>query len=72
MLVLVPEPREGATAAERIALAVRNSATLTGRCACGAAPEGVQEPAPGVYRWVFRHEDDCPAVSPAARRAVGL
>jgi hypothetical protein len=70
-LVLVPEPCEGATAAERIALTVRNSATLTGRCACGATPD-VEELAPGVYRAVFRHEDDCPAISPAAYRAVGL
>jgi hypothetical protein len=72
MLVLVPELREGATAAERIALTVRNSATLTGRCICGATPEGVQELAPGVYRAVFRHEDDCPAISAAAHWAVGL
>jgi hypothetical protein len=72
VLVLVPEPREGATAAERIALTVCNSATLTGRCICGATPEGVQELAPGTYRAVFRHEDDCPAISAAAHRAVGL
>jgi hypothetical protein len=71
VLVLVSEPREGATAAERIALTVRNSATTTGRCACGATPD-VEELAPGVYRAVFRHEDDCPAISPAAYRAVGL
>jgi hypothetical protein len=71
MLAIVREPREGATAAERIALTVRNSATLTGKCACGATPD-VEELAPGVYRAVFRHEDDCPAVSPAAYRAVAL
>jgi hypothetical protein len=70
-LVLVPEAREDATAAERLALTVRNAANLTGRCACGATPEDVQELAPGIYRAVFRHEDDCPAISPAARRAVG-
>jgi hypothetical protein len=72
VLVLVRDPREGATAAERIALTVRNEATLTGRCICGATPEDVQELGPGVYRAVFRHEDDCPAISPAAYRAVGL
>jgi hypothetical protein len=71
-LVLVPEPREGATVAERIALTVRNSATLSGWCICGATPEDVQELASGVYCVVFHHEDDCPAISPAAHRAVGL
>jgi hypothetical protein len=69
--VLVSEPRPGATAAERLALGIRNSASLTGRCICGAAPEDVRELAPGVFRAVFRHEDDCPAISPAARGAVG-
>jgi hypothetical protein len=71
MLVLVQEPRDGSTVAERVALGIRNSATLTGRCACGATPEDVQELAPGVFRAVFRHEDDCPAISAAAARAVG-
>jgi hypothetical protein len=70
--VLVSEPRDGATAAEQLALEIRNNASVTGRCICGATPEDVQELAPGIYRAVFRHENDCPATSSAARGAVGL
>jgi hypothetical protein len=71
-IVFVPEPREDATAAERLALEIRNRATLTGRCACGAVAHfrGVDELGCGHLVWT--HEPDCPAISSAARRAVGL
>ena len=72
VLVLVPEPRKGATTAERLALEILNAATTSGQCACGAVARfaGVDEF--GIGHVVWRHEPDCPAVSPAARRAVGL
>jgi hypothetical protein len=68
---LVQEPREGATAAERLALEIRNRATLTGRCACGAVARfrGVDELGRGHLVWT--HEPDCPATSSAALRATG-
>ncbi len=72
VLAVVPDssaPR--LTRSERLALAVRNAATAAGHCACGARAEGVPaDLVPGeVYLAEMRHEDDCPAVSAAARRA---
>jgi hypothetical protein len=68
----MPAPRADATPAERLALEIRNSATTSGRCICGAVAEfaGVDEH--GFGHVVWRHEPDCPAVSSAAYRAVGL
>ncbi len=72
VLALVPDSSDPRlTAPERMALTVRNAATATGRCACGATAEGV--PArlvPGeVHLAEMHHESDCPAVSNAAWRA---
>jgi hypothetical protein len=49
-------------AAERLALTVRNDASLTGRCACGAEGELVHL-APRIAELRFEHEHDCPAVA---------
>lgn len=72
VLAVVPDASDPRLSrSERMALTVRNAATATGRCACGAQAEGV--PArlvPGeAYLAEMHHESDCPAVSSAARRA---
>ena len=72
-IVLVPDASDPRlTVAERIALTVRNGATGTGRCACGAVgevPAGKIVAGETNYG-VMRHEPDCPAVSKAAYRAI--
>ena len=61
----------GLTSAERVALTIRNDATATGRCACGATWELPVALIPGtINRGRMIHEDDCPAISPAAFRAI--
>ena len=67
-LFILPDPEQpGLREKERLALRVRNSATITGRCACGAE---VRFPSsPGSTAWVpMRHERDCPATSPIHER----
>jgi hypothetical protein len=62
------------TVAERMALTVRNAATASGRCACGATVRNVRRldlPGPDRhYRAEMQHEPDCPAISKAALRAA--
>jgi len=73
VLAVVPDSSDPRlTRAERMALTVRNAATATGRCACGATVEGMPaHPSPGTYtETTMRHEDGCPAVSTAALRAA--
>jgi len=72
-VVIVPDlesPR--LTIAERMALSVRNAATVSGRCACGAVIQGLpDELVPGEFTHVrMVHEDDCPAISNAALRGA--
>lgn len=81
-LALIPTPADGASAKVQLALRLRNEATLTGRCACGAVQElfeveadGSLRPASAVtaghaYYAQFQHADDCPAISPEVERAV--
>ncbi len=72
VLAVVPDSSDPRlTRSERMALTVRNAATATGHCACGATAEGVPaNPVPGeVYLAEMHHEPDCPAVSRAALRA---
>jgi hypothetical protein len=59
VLFLLPDPDQpGLTDAERLGLRVRNDASITGQCACGAIMtlDGME------------HEHDCPAVSPLIER----
>ena len=46
------------------ALALRNAATVEGRCpACGIEPELIPDRMlAGVWHLVFRHEDGCPVL----------
>jgi hypothetical protein len=67
----VQGPREGATAAEQLALEIRNSASATGRCVCGAVARYVGTDDLGFGHILFGHEPDCPAISPAAHKATG-
>jgi hypothetical protein len=47
---------------ERRALRVQRDATLSGRCACGAAmPSAVDAKAGDVQNWVMEHQPPCPA-----------
>jgi hypothetical protein len=71
-MVATVDPRPGAPLEEQLAVEVRNRATRTGRCACGPTPTNVREVAPGVFSVTFRHEDDCPAISSAALRGLGI
>lgn len=73
MLALVPAATSATGADVQLALRLRNEATLTGRCACGAVGETFEvlddgslvpaaEIAPGgLYYTRFEHEHDCPA-----------
>lgn len=73
VLALVPDAADPRlTRSERLALTVRNAATATGRCACGATVQGMPaHPIPGeVYLAQIHHEPDCPGVSRAALRAA--
>lgn len=83
-LVLVPTPKSGASEAVKLGLRLRNEASLSGRCACGATAEAfevgddgslipVERPTsePGRAFYVrFEHEVDCPATSPALARGL--
>lgn len=85
MLALVPTPKEGASAKVRLGLRLRNEATVSGRCACGARQEtyeilndgslrqvaAVVPASARIYYTRFLHEHDCPAASPELERAVG-
>ena len=83
-LGLLPTAKGAASEKVQLALRLRNEASLTGRCACGAVREDFEvlqggavrpvariEPAPGrVFYSRFRHEDDCPAISAELDRAL--
>jgi hypothetical protein len=61
VLFVLPDPEQpGLTPAERLGLTIRNAATASGRCACGAFAR---------VAWaghvVIEHERGCPAASPA-------
>lgn len=72
MLVVTPGAHEDATTTERIALEIRNRASRSGICACGARGEFVGVDELGFGHLIWRHKPGCPAVSPEADRAVGL
>jgi hypothetical protein len=59
---VLPDPDQpGLTAAERVALRVRNDATLTGRCVCGATAPRPRYRRGAVGVLPMRHAADCPA-----------
>lgn len=66
-LGVLPDPdAPNLTASERLAVRTRNAASITGRCACGAVASAAG--ADALASMV--HEDDCPAISKAMRRAA--
>jgi len=70
-LLLPDSTAAGLTASERLALDVRATAARTGRCTCGATMSLPEDFEPGgVYVVRVEHERDCPAISPAAQRAL--
>ena len=67
-LLILPHARESSAPAEKLAIRLRNEASTTGRCVCGAtgklrSVEG--EPGqPGSMTILhFEHEHNCPVVS---------
>lgn len=66
--VLPSTTQPGLTEAERVALTVRNAATLTGRCACGATAPRPSAVAGQITHQLLVHEDACPAASPVLGR----
>ena len=68
MLLADPE-QPGLTPREREVIRIRNGATTTGRCACGAALNLAGVVAGEVNVLSIVHEDDCPATSNAVERA---
>ncbi len=84
-LWLTPTPTETASDKVELGLRLRNEATVTGRCACGAVREtfevlddGTLEPVADIppdaagraFYFRMQHEDDCPAISPELGRAL--
>jgi hypothetical protein len=70
-LLLLPEISETMPPVLRDALAIRNAATVSGRCACGAVRQldGPGPIQPDTVRWAtFLHEADCPAGDEHVRR----
>lgn len=63
-LVATPSIPDDASPELKNGLAVRNAATLTGRCpGCGAVAKIVAPPTPGgIGTARMEHEDDCPAL----------
>jgi hypothetical protein len=56
-----------------LALDVRNRATRCGVRACGAVAEFAVIDEHGFGHLIWRHENECPVIAPAAgRQAVGL
>jgi hypothetical protein len=69
-LAILPSAGDDASDAVRLALSVRNAASVSGRCACGAVASSPVEVAPGVFSVTFEHEHDCPAAAPEFERAA--
>ncbi len=58
---VLPSIPDDASPALKDAIAIRNAASTTGRCQCGAEVEIVGRDEIGVIHALFVHEDDCPA-----------
>lgn len=68
---VLPDIGDDQSPALKNALAVRNAASTSGRCACGAEVRLVGNLRPGeVSHLVFEHEDDCPASDDAIAALV--
>lgn len=70
VLVVLPQAPNGSSDAAELGIRVRNEATLTGRCVCGAVADDPVKIEPGVYRVAIAHEPGCPAVNPETLRAI--
>ena len=63
VMFVLPEIPDGATAALKNALAIRNTATRSGECpSCGATATVTRELSPGVREARMEHEDGCLAL----------
>ena len=59
-LAFLPNPADGTTPAKRLALELRNRASTTGVCVCGAEAHVIPDPRlAGVFHVTFAHEPDC-------------
>jgi hypothetical protein len=59
-IAFLPNPAHGELEGERLALELRNRASLTGRCVCGAVGRIYPDPEyPAILHYVFEHEADC-------------
>lgn len=70
LVVSDSDPAEAHGEAERLALTVRLDATASLVCACGARARVIEQELSGVTHAVMEHENNCPAVSPVANRAM--
>lgn len=70
VLAIVPAIPDDAPAHIKNGLAIRNTATVTGKCPhCKAVAEITRMPQPGeIGHAVMEHEDDCPALLEEATR----
>jgi len=64
-ICLVPPIPDDASPALKNALAIRNAASASGRCACGAEGRIVGPDEDGALHLRFEHEDDCTATDGA-------
>lgn len=71
LIVSDSDPALAQSESERVALSVRASANAHLVCACGATPRVVATELDGrLTHAVMEHENNCPAVSPVANRAM--
>ena len=70
ILALLPTSTADASDAVKLGLRLRNEASVTGRCECGAIAGDVVELEPGVFNISFEHTPTCPAASPELERAI--
>lgn len=84
MLAMLPQPTGSASAKVQLGLRLRQDASLTGCCACGATAETFEIAGDGTlspvseptaergraYYVRLLHEHDCPAASPELERAL--
>ncbi len=69
-LAVLPEIPDDASENVKNALAIRNAATLSGRCACGAVAGPIEQVETGIYMVTMEHENDCPAADENLARAL--
>jgi hypothetical protein len=68
---ILPDPNQpGLLERDRIALRIRNDATISGTCACGATSGPVRYRAGETRMLEMEHEPGCPATSNAIEQLV--